>query len=152
MFARRCTRRHRHSCAMCWYVLLSLCLFYQTAKPEQARWTAERSIYGPVIGISVPSWSILIADASFRGCVRKSSKWQDYYVSVRCKIKINLKKNKPSQGFLCGWRRHQTTQWSDGQTEREERADWLVKSLEWIQKQIWYFLSVLESGCTLCLS
>lgn len=73
-----CTKVCKHAWAfihmsMCWYVLLSLCLCYQTAKPEQARWTAERIIYGLVIGISLLSCSILIADASLRGCVWESS-------------------------------------------------------------------------------
>lgn len=133
--------------SLCWYVLLSLCLIYQTAEPEQAKWTAERSIYGLVIGISLLSCSILIADASLRGYVWESSEWQDYNISVRCKIQINLKKMPPRDFCVDDTNAKQQSGQMDRWREKSLQIDWLKKENMGLCKQCFSRLSDFWIEC-----
>ncbi len=117
--------------SMCWYVLLFFCMFYQSAKQGQARWTAGRIIYSFVFGIWLLSCSILIADASLRRCVWESSRdiiimsqSNVKYKSIKKKIPLRLKFVSLSL-WLTEWHGYETTEVSE---MKYGPVDWLVEN------------------------
>lgn len=83
------------------------------------------------------------------GAVCESAASAKVIISVRCKIKIA--RNRQS-----GQRDKQNKRRACRSTNTNRKTlSYLsssFQSLEWVQKQIWYFLSVLDPGCTLSLS
>lgn len=89
------------SVSLCWHVLSTPCLIWQPAKPEQPRWTAGGVIYGLVIGISLLSCSILIANVSLRGYVWESRRDRNMISQSNVKYKSHQKKS-PHDWLLGG--------------------------------------------------
>lgn len=93
-------------------ILASLPVLTPT-KPEQARWSAERIIYGFLIGMLLLSCAMSKVYPSLHDCMWESNGESISYESIKCKMQIN--KKKPSQSHLY----HTATKQQRGHTRRK---------------------------------